>query len=146
MLKLSGIPHVCPCLAQLSPECRDLLSRIFHIKEADRITIQQIMQHPWCVSGASVFLSRLRRTVRCFGKAAGSWAARTAARFGPGVTLGIMLAHVVSVAAAKELSSRLPPRTGTQRRSVSGWPRRTRACWRSSRALTRGYPPPSWTR
>jgi hypothetical protein len=34
--------------SQLSPECRDLLSRIFHIAEADRITIQQIMQHPWC--------------------------------------------------------------------------------------------------
>ena len=34
--------------AQLSPECRDLLSRIFHIAEADRITVQQIMQHPWC--------------------------------------------------------------------------------------------------
>jgi len=42
--------HIWP---QLSPECRDLLSRIFHIKEADRITVQQIMQHPWCVLGAS---------------------------------------------------------------------------------------------
>ena len=41
-----------PCMAQLSPECRDLLSRIFHIAEADRITIQQIMQHPWCLPAA----------------------------------------------------------------------------------------------
>ena len=46
-------------MAQLSPECRDLLSRIFHIAEADRITIQQIMQHPWyaatarCAAGAA---------------------------------------------------------------------------------------------
>ena len=48
LLHLSGSVQHSQCLAQLSPACRDLLSRIFHIAEADRITVQEIMQHPWC--------------------------------------------------------------------------------------------------
>lgn len=31
----------------MSPECVDLLDRIFTIKEKDRITISEIRQHPW---------------------------------------------------------------------------------------------------
>lgn len=32
---------------RLSPECRDLLDRIFVVDPKKRITITQIMQHPW---------------------------------------------------------------------------------------------------
>ncbi len=33
--------------AQLSPECTDLLNKIFVINEKERITIAQIKEHPW---------------------------------------------------------------------------------------------------
>lgn len=32
---------------QLSPECTDLLNKIFVIDEKQRITIAQIKEHPW---------------------------------------------------------------------------------------------------
>jgi len=35
--------------AQLTPECMDLLNRILTPKEEDRITIPEIVRHPWCV-------------------------------------------------------------------------------------------------
>ena len=33
--------------AQLTPECLDLLDKIFVIDEKKRITIEQIVAHPW---------------------------------------------------------------------------------------------------
>ena len=38
---------------QLSPECQDLLTRIFHIKEEERITVAQIKEHPWFIAPLS---------------------------------------------------------------------------------------------
>ena len=32
---------------RMSPECKDLLDRIFRVQEKERITIEQIKQHPW---------------------------------------------------------------------------------------------------
>ena len=32
---------------QLSPDCQDLLTRIFHINEDERITVAEIEEHPW---------------------------------------------------------------------------------------------------
>lgn len=34
-------------LLQLSPECKDLLNRIFVIDAKKRITIEDIERHPW---------------------------------------------------------------------------------------------------
>lgn len=40
-------PGACPCWLQLSPECKDLLNRIFVIDAKKRITIEDIERHPW---------------------------------------------------------------------------------------------------
>ncbi|KAK9860325.1 hypothetical protein WJX84_006816 [Apatococcus fuscideae] len=47
--KWSEIPHISKQVekAHLSPECIDLLNRIFVIDEKDRISLQQIKAHPW---------------------------------------------------------------------------------------------------
>lgn len=43
----------CATLAlQLSPECKDLLNRIFVIDAKKRITIEDIERHPWCAVGS----------------------------------------------------------------------------------------------
>ena len=40
-------PLSMPVRAQLSPECTDLLNRIFVIDEKKRITVPEIKQHAW---------------------------------------------------------------------------------------------------
>lgn len=39
-----------PAHVRLSPECTDLLARIFVVDPTQRITLAQIMQHPWVLS------------------------------------------------------------------------------------------------
>jgi len=41
-----------PSDLQLSPECKDLLNRIFVIDAKKRITIEDIERHPWCALAA----------------------------------------------------------------------------------------------
>lgn len=36
-----------PCPSQLSPECLDLLNRIFVVDHEQRITVEEIRAHPW---------------------------------------------------------------------------------------------------
>ncbi|KAL6779334.1 SNRK2I [Auxenochlorella protothecoides x Auxenochlorella symbiontica] len=43
----SEVPHMAEAIKKLSPECKDLLNRIFTIDAKKRITIEQIKQHPW---------------------------------------------------------------------------------------------------
>eukprot|EP01025_Chloroclados_australasicus_P057464 TRINITY_DN7162_c0_g1_i1.p1 TRINITY_DN7162_c0_g1~~TRINITY_DN7162_c0_g1_i1.p1 ORF type:complete len:429 (-),score=26.56 TRINITY_DN7162_c0_g1_i1:444-1730(-) len=40
-------PRVSRYAARLSPECRDLLDKIFQLDESKRLTIAQIKEHPW---------------------------------------------------------------------------------------------------
>jgi hypothetical protein len=44
----SESPFVAGNVGALSPEARDLLDRIFVVDPARRITVAQIMRHPWC--------------------------------------------------------------------------------------------------
>lgn len=44
----SESPFVANKVLVLSAEARDLLDKIFVVDPAKRITIAQIMQHPWC--------------------------------------------------------------------------------------------------
>lgn len=48
--------------AQLSPECTDLLNKIFVIDEKARITIAQIKEHPW-YGVTDTFSSHLQMSV-----------------------------------------------------------------------------------
>lgn len=41
-------PFIADNVNQLSPEARDLLDRIFVLDPTKRITIPDIMHHPWC--------------------------------------------------------------------------------------------------
>lgn len=43
----SEVPHMAKAIAKLSPECKDLLNKIFTIDAKKRITIEQIKEHPW---------------------------------------------------------------------------------------------------
>ncbi|KAK9916166.1 hypothetical protein WJX75_009636 [Coccomyxa subellipsoidea] len=43
----TDIPHIRNAVEKLSPECTDLLNKIFVIDEKARITIAQIKEHPW---------------------------------------------------------------------------------------------------
>ncbi|EIE25720.1 kinase-like protein [Coccomyxa subellipsoidea C-169] len=43
----TDIPHIRNAVEKLSPECTDLLNKIFVINEKERITIAQIKEHPW---------------------------------------------------------------------------------------------------
>lgn len=43
----SGIPHIKAAVERLTPECVDLLNRIFVVDESKRITIPEIREHPW---------------------------------------------------------------------------------------------------
>ena len=40
-----------PSRAKVSPECEDLLRRIFCVDPAKRISVRDIMSHPWYVKG-----------------------------------------------------------------------------------------------
>ena len=40
-------PHNAPGVARLSPECRDLLDRMFDVNQDSRISIEGITKHPW---------------------------------------------------------------------------------------------------
>lgn len=41
------VPHMEAAIKKLSPECKDLLNRIFTIDAKKRITLEQIKKHPW---------------------------------------------------------------------------------------------------
>lgn len=43
----SEVPHMAEAVKKLSPECKDLLNRIFVIDATKRVTIEQIEAHPW---------------------------------------------------------------------------------------------------
>lgn len=43
----SEVPHMAEAVKKLSPECKDLLNRIFVIDATKRITIDKIERHPW---------------------------------------------------------------------------------------------------
>lgn len=43
----SEVPHMAEAIKKLTPECKDLLNRIFTIDATKRITIEQIERHPW---------------------------------------------------------------------------------------------------
>jgi len=43
----TGLPHIKAALGKLSPECTDLLNRIFVIDEKKRISVPAIKAHPW---------------------------------------------------------------------------------------------------
>jgi serine/threonine-protein kinase SRK2 len=45
--KIMGAQYAVPDYVHISPECRDLLSRIFVVEPNLRITIPQIKSHPW---------------------------------------------------------------------------------------------------
>jgi hypothetical protein len=38
-----------PSGAKVSAECRDLLAKVLTVSPRNRITVQGIQQHPWCV-------------------------------------------------------------------------------------------------
>ncbi|KAI8468136.1 MAG: kinase-like domain-containing protein [Monoraphidium minutum] len=40
-------PHNSSGVSRLSPECRDLLDRMFDVNQDSRISIEQIVKHPW---------------------------------------------------------------------------------------------------
>ncbi|KAK9809102.1 hypothetical protein WJX72_009377 [[Myrmecia] bisecta] len=43
----SESPYIADNVDKLSPECRDLLDKIFTVDAEKRVTVEQIMQHPW---------------------------------------------------------------------------------------------------
>ena len=43
----SEVPHMAEAVKKLTPECKDLLNRIFVVDAAKRVTIEQIERHPW---------------------------------------------------------------------------------------------------
>ncbi|TKW29312.1 hypothetical protein SEVIR_3G387400v4 [Setaria viridis] len=47
--KIMGAQYAIPDYVHVSPECRDLLSRIFVVNPDHRITMAQIISHPWFV-------------------------------------------------------------------------------------------------
>lgn len=47
----SEVPHMAEAIKKLSPECKDLLNRIFVIDAKKRITIEDIERHPWYRKG-----------------------------------------------------------------------------------------------
>lgn len=47
------LPRPAPLL-QLSPECKDLLNKIFVIDAKKRISIEQIEKHPWCAAPSAL--------------------------------------------------------------------------------------------
>ena len=44
----SESPFIADNVGALSPEARDLLNRIFELDPMKRITVPDIMRHPWC--------------------------------------------------------------------------------------------------
>ena len=42
------VDYRCPKYPRISPECRDLIQRILVREPDQRLTIQQIQEHPWC--------------------------------------------------------------------------------------------------
>ena len=64
----SESPFVAGNVGALSPEARDLLDRIFVVDPARRITVPQIMRHPWCARCQQAALSmRAPRAHLCGG-------------------------------------------------------------------------------
>lgn len=43
----SEVPHMAEAIKKLSVECKDLLNRIFTVDAKKRITLDEILQHPW---------------------------------------------------------------------------------------------------
>ena len=44
----SESPFIAKSVGALSPEARDLLDKIFVVDPSQRITVAQILEHPWC--------------------------------------------------------------------------------------------------
>ena len=44
----SESPFIAKKVGALSPEARDLLDKIFVVEPSKRITVAQILEHPWC--------------------------------------------------------------------------------------------------
>lgn len=44
----SESPFIAKNVGALSPEARDLLDKIFVVEPSKRITVAQILEHPWC--------------------------------------------------------------------------------------------------
>ena len=44
----SESPFIAKTVGALSPEARDLLDKIFVVDPSKRITVAQILEHPWC--------------------------------------------------------------------------------------------------
>lgn len=47
--KILGVQYTVPDYVHVTPECRDLISRIFVANPEDRITMAEIKSHPWFV-------------------------------------------------------------------------------------------------
>lgn len=47
MQKILGVQYSIPDYVHISPECRDLITRIFVGNPASRITMPEIKNHPW---------------------------------------------------------------------------------------------------
>ena len=43
----SDIPHIQKAVEKLTPECMDLLNKVFVVDDKKRITIEHIKEHPW---------------------------------------------------------------------------------------------------
>ena len=51
------------CVQGLTPECKDLLSRLLEVNPDTRITIQQILRHPWVMKDMPPNLAELNTSL-----------------------------------------------------------------------------------
>ena len=49
----SDIPHIQKAVEKLTPECMDLLNKVFVVDDKKRITIDHIKEHPWYIFSTS---------------------------------------------------------------------------------------------
>lgn len=47
--RIMAVSYHIPSAVKITPECRDILQRIFVADPTQRITIPEIVQHPWFV-------------------------------------------------------------------------------------------------
>lgn len=55
--RILAVKYSIPPALKISPECQDLLSRIFVANPAERITLTQIKQHPWFLKNLPIELA-----------------------------------------------------------------------------------------
>ena len=48
--RILNVEYGFPAQVEISDSCKDLLTRILVADPAERMSIPQIMQHPWCVA------------------------------------------------------------------------------------------------